>query len=169
MTWKVRRESVKILPCSAGFEGVLNQAALQGETHHTVDAKGQANEPQAINHPAVGPSQSPRVSVGRRRLTDTSLTSTYYSQVLHSALIVRPGAAPPANHASTIVEVWPGRFIAAWFAGTAEGNPDVGILSASYTEKSGWSKTKEVPDPACLLPPKAAAPDESTTGNTPDE
>jgi hypothetical protein len=64
MTWKVRRESVKILPCSAGFEGVLNQAALQGETHHTVDAKGQANEPQAINHPAVGPSQSPRVREG---------------------------------------------------------------------------------------------------------
>lgn len=91
----------------------------KGETHHTVDAKGQANEPQAINHPAV----------------------------LHSALIVRPGAAPPANHASTIVEVWPGRFIAAWFAGTAEGNPDVGILSASYTEKSGWSKTKELVTP----------------------
>ncbi|TDB67976.1 sialidase family protein [Arundinibacter roseus] len=45
----------------------------------------------------------------------------------------------PSCHASTIVEVTPGTWMAAWFGGTEEGNKDVGIWLAS--QKNGtWSK-----------------------------
>jgi len=38
----------------------------------------------------------------------------------------------PSCHAATIVETAPGRFLAAWFAGTYEGHPDVAIWSARH-------------------------------------
>ncbi|RDC62701.1 Alpha-L-rhamnosidase [Adhaeribacter pallidiroseus] len=42
-------------------------------------------------------------------------------------------------HASTIVEVSPGKLMAAWFAGTYERHPDVGIWMA-IQEKGTWTK-----------------------------
>jgi predicted neuraminidase len=45
-------------------------------------------------------------------------------------------------HASTIAETGDG-FVAAWFSGTAEGNPDVGIWVSRRAE-SGWSAPVEV-------------------------
>jgi predicted neuraminidase len=48
----------------------------------------------------------------------------------------------PSCHASTIAETKYG-LVAAWFGGTAERNPDVGIW-VSRREKSGWSKVVEV-------------------------
>jgi len=52
--------------------------------------------------------------------------------------------APTAGcHASTIVETRDGRLLAAWFGGTDEGNPDVGIWVSRW-EKSAWSKPVEV-------------------------
>jgi predicted neuraminidase len=51
-------------------------------------------------------------------------------------------APVPSCHASTIVEV-PGGLLAAWFGGTAEGKPDVGIWSARFSE-GRWSAPVEL-------------------------
>lgn len=47
----------------------------------------------------------------------------------------------PSCHASTIAEI-PGGFIAAWFGGTAERNPDVGIWVSRFINDK-WSKPYE--------------------------
>ena len=51
----------------------------------------------------------------------------------------------PSCHAPTIVEAAPGTFLAAWFAGTYEGHPDVAIWLARY-ENGGWSNPVAVAD-----------------------
>src|SRR5262252_3018511 len=48
-----------------------------------------------------------------------------------------------SSHASTIVETAQHRLVAAWFGGTAERNPDVGIWVAHRTQK-GWEPAVEV-------------------------
>ena len=48
----------------------------------------------------------------------------------------------PSAHASTIAEVNNG-FVAAWFGGTREKNPDVGIWVSRFVQ-NGWSKVVEV-------------------------
>jgi predicted neuraminidase len=55
--------------------------------------------------------------------------------------------APPVPecHASTIVETTGGVLMAAWFAGTREGNKDVGIW-LSVLEGTKWSAPKQVAD-----------------------
>ncbi len=50
----------------------------------------------------------------------------------------------PGCHASTIAET-PGGFIAAWFGGTAEGNPDVGIWISRFSGGT-WSIPEMVAD-----------------------
>lgn len=53
-------------------------------------------------------------------------------------------AAPfPACHASTLIELEPGTFMAAWFGGTKEKAPDVGIWMSIY-ENGRWSEPVEV-------------------------
>jgi len=51
----------------------------------------------------------------------------------------------PSCHASTIVEVRPGTFLAAWFGGTDEGAPDVAIWMARWTGQS-WSQPQKIAD-----------------------
>ncbi|QNF34726.1 exo-alpha-sialidase [Adhaeribacter swui] len=48
-------------------------------------------------------------------------------------------------HASSLVEVSPGKILATWFAGTHERHPDVGIYVASQ-ENGHWSKPELVAD-----------------------
>ena len=48
-----------------------------------------------------------------------------------------------SSHASTIVETAQHRLVAAWFGGTAERNPDVGIWVAHRAQK-GWEPAVEV-------------------------
>ena len=48
----------------------------------------------------------------------------------------------PSSHASTIAETGSG-LVAAWFGGTAERNPDVGIWISTRSRR-GWSAPKEV-------------------------
>lgn len=49
----------------------------------------------------------------------------------------------PSCHASTIAEPTPGTFVVAWFGGTAEGKPDVGIWTSRLSE-GAWTAPVEV-------------------------
>ncbi len=69
-------------------------------------------------------------------------TPAHDGAVLKSEFIFE--TAPfPACHASTIVETTPGHLVAAWFGGTAERNPDVGIWVARQ-ENGKWMPPVEV-------------------------
>ena len=62
--------------------------------------------------------------------------------IVKSEFIYQPGDVPfPSCHASTIIQNRSG-LMAAWFGGTAERNPDVGIWISSYKEGK-WSKPEE--------------------------
>jgi len=65
----------------------------------------------------------------------------------HPAILVseflNEGAPYPQCHASTIAEVSPGRLVAAWFGGTRESAPDVGIW-LTRSESGRWSEPVEV-------------------------
>ena len=63
--------------------------------------------------------------------------------IIKSEFIYQPGDVPfPSCHASTIAESR-GVLIAAWFGGTAERNPDVGIWTSRFKGKK-WSRPVEV-------------------------
>jgi predicted neuraminidase len=60
----------------------------------------------------------------------------------------------PSAHASTLVELKSGGYLAAWFGGTAEGKPDVAIWMASRSS-SGWTAPVEIarePNVPCWNP-----------------
>src|SRR6476646_9246065 len=61
--------------------------------------------------------------------------------IVHSEFIFDAKPTPEC-HASTIAET-PTGLVAAWFAGTKEGNKDVGIWLARGDE-TGWSKPVEI-------------------------
>lgn len=65
-----------------------------------------------------------------------------HAQVMQSAFI-NEDAPYPESHASTIVETSPGVLAAAWFGGTKEGHPDVGIWFARR-ELGRWLPAREV-------------------------
>jgi predicted neuraminidase len=62
-----------------------------------------------------------------------------------AASMINEGAPYPECHASTIVETAPGKLVAAWFGGTKERNPDVGIWVAHH-ENGRWLPAREVAD-----------------------
>ena len=67
----------------------------------------------------------------------------FSSTVIESEFIFE--SAPFASaHASTIAEI-PGGLVAAWFGGTREGAPDVGIWLSRRID-GGWSPPREVAD-----------------------
>lgn len=70
-----------------------------------------------------------------------AVSSAQPAAVVLEELIVDP-APTDDSHASTIVEV-DGALVAAWFGGTAERNPDVGIWLSRRTN-GGWSTPVEV-------------------------
>lgn len=68
--------------------------------------------------------------------------------------IFNPSADYPSCHAATLVEVPGGELLAAWFAGTHEGHPDVAIWSARF-DGGRWSAPQRVadhPSVACWNP-----------------
>ena len=72
----------------------------------------------------------------------SSVPSQQRDNAVISAEFIYDQAPFPSCHASTIAETGSG-LIAAWFGGTAERNPDVGIW-VSRRDKNGWSKVVEV-------------------------
>jgi alpha-L-fucosidase len=73
-----------------------------------------------------------------------------YSQPLNNANVemvsettIFPDGTFEACHASTIVELSPGLFMASWFAGSYEGAKDVGIWISLYIDKK-WHPTVKV-------------------------
>ena len=62
-----------------------------------------------------------------------------------SSQFIYEKAPYPQCHASTIVEVEPGKLAAAWFGGTRERNPDVCIYVAHF-ENGKWGKGVQVAD-----------------------
>src|SRR5512134_1028765 len=83
------------------------------------------DRPAVANEPSPTPRREPAVE----------------NAILRSGFIFE--AAPfPSAHASTIVET-PGGLVAAWFGGTAERNPDVGIW-VSRRDGRQWTAPVEV-------------------------
>jgi len=72
----------------------------------------------------------------------TAVFAADRSAVVRSEFIYE--TAPfPSCHASTLVEVAPGKLVASWFGGTREKHPDVGIWVSRHDGKS-WSVPVEV-------------------------
>ena len=72
----------------------------------------------------------------------TMITSAFAQG--NSQFVFQPGSAPFASsHASTLVELGNGSLLAAWFAGTGEGNPDVAIWSARRVN-GAWTAPVEL-------------------------
>jgi predicted neuraminidase len=97
------------------------------------------------------------VAVPREVITrlQTGFPPPGYPAVI-AAEFINAGAPYPECHASTIVELAPGQLAAAWFGGTKERNPDVGIWFARQ-EGGKWQPAVEVangvqPDGAKRLP-----------------
>ena len=64
--------------------------------------------------------------------------------LISNAFIVDPLPTPEC-HAATITQATDGSRIAAWFGGTCEGHPDVGIWRSRLSD-SGWSYPEEIVD-----------------------
>ena len=83
----------------------------------------------------------------RGALTLRPLTGATPAVPAHPAVIasqvINASAPYPECHASTIVEVAPGQLAAAWFGGTKERHPDVGIWFARH-ENGRWLPAVEV-------------------------
>ncbi len=84
----------------------------------------------------------PLLALAAARLLGGSLSGD--AGVLKAEFIYEK-ASYPQSHASTIVETSGGSLIAAWFGGTHERNPDVGIWVSRY-ENGRWTESVEVAD-----------------------
>jgi len=73
--------------------------------------------------------------------------------IVSKNLIIKEDNRPTfSQHASTIVEIAPGEMLAAWFGGSWEKNPDVGIWMSRYKDGE-WSDTPwEVVKPVDAVP-----------------
>ncbi|MEM8484895.1 MAG: sialidase family protein [Bacteroidota bacterium] len=74
--------------------------------------------------------------------SDATWSQPKLARLVTSASFIYDEAPFPSAHASTIVET-PAGMAAAWFGGTAERDPDVGIWFSSETA-SGWTPPVEV-------------------------
>lgn len=78
-------------------------------------------------------------------LFGTSLAGAATSPALLTHEFIYEKAPYPSCHASTIVQSAQGGLVAAWFGGTAEKNPDVGIWVSHYdAAKKAWTPSVEV-------------------------
>jgi len=82
-------------------------------------------------------------SVDQKSPTAAAPAADAQSPAIISSEFINEHAPYPSCHASTIAEVAPGKLVAAWFGGTAERNPDVGIWVARQ-ENGKWLDGVEV-------------------------
>lgn len=75
-------------------------------------------------------------------LSSPAVRATPHPAII-SAGLINENASYPECHASTIVETSQGKFVAAWFGGTKERNPDVCIYTARF-EDGRWAPGLEV-------------------------
>lgn len=100
----------------------------QGEVHHV--------DPSAV--PKKSPVHNIQTVAGKQN----------HPALKFEALVMADKRPRPSHHASTIVELSPGSFMASWFGGTFEGKPDVGIWVSRWSVGEGaWSEAKEVVAP----------------------
>jgi predicted neuraminidase len=71
------------------------------------------------------------------------LSCTLLQAQVRLAEFINPNAPYPSCHASTIVETSQQGLVAAWFGGTRERDPDVGIWVSRF-EKGRWTEALEV-------------------------
>lgn len=76
-------------------------------------------------------------------VTSAMFAAAPASPAILSSGFINEGAPYPECHASTLAEVAPGRLVAAWFGGTKERDPDVGIW-VSRQEGGKWLPGVEV-------------------------
>jgi predicted neuraminidase len=76
-------------------------------------------------------------------LARVALADSNSATAILRASIVNPDAPYPECHASTIAETTAGELVAAWFGGTRERHPDVGIWFARQ-ERGAWQPAHEV-------------------------
>jgi predicted neuraminidase len=88
-----------------------------------------------------------RIGMAAVLLMSINIALTAQSPTTHpawvSAEFIYDSAPYPQCHASTIVETSPGQLVAAWFGGTRERNPDVGIWVSRH-ENGKWTQGVEV-------------------------
>lgn len=78
-------------------------------------------------------------------LSGSSLAVAAHSPALLTQEFIYEKAPYPSCHASTLVETVQGGLVAAWFGGTAEKNPDVGIWVSHFDPtKKAWTPSVEV-------------------------
>ena len=79
-----------------------------------------------------------RIILGLSALLAVSNPFSAVAPELGASEFIFANAPFKSCHASTIVELRDGNLLAAWFGGTAEGNPDVAIWASRRTS-TGWS------------------------------
>lgn len=62
----------------------------------------------------------------------------------HALRFVWDEAPFPRAHASTLVEAPDGALVAAWFGGSGEGRPDVGVWSSRRPRGGAWSRPRQL-------------------------
>jgi predicted neuraminidase len=86
---------------------------------------------------------NPRLLIAAGFMSSLSFASAADAALLKSEFIFDPNPVPSC-HATTIVETGNG-LVAAWFAGTAEGKPDVSIWTA-HTDGGAWTPPAKIAD-----------------------
>ncbi|MDR0419347.1 MAG: family 78 glycoside hydrolase catalytic domain, partial [Prevotellaceae bacterium] len=71
-------------------------------------------------------------------------TTRKYKQGIVSEELIFTESSFPESHAATIAETGNGNLVAAWFGGTKERNPDVGIWVSLKSKGEEWSEPFEV-------------------------
>jgi predicted neuraminidase len=98
----------------------------------------------AFSAPARTCRLAPAALIGALLLTAASAApAAAQHPSVRAAELLNERAPYPQCHASTIAEPAPGRLVAAWFGGTREGAPDVGIWVTRF-DSGRWTEPVEV-------------------------